>query len=243
VYSKDPVVETGNLKIDGEKTFVILINMKNILITGASGNLGKVVTAEFISGDYHLNLVVHKQVENSERQTFWYPDLTDIAQVRQMMSSLEQSGVVIDTVIHLVGGYKPGTLNETHSTDVTEMVTLNFNTAFNVVDAFLPHFTANSGGRFVFIGARAAMRPETAGNNVAYALSKQMLLPFAEMINHHGTDKDIAAHVLLPATLDTALNRSLMPDADFSAWTSTEVLAKTIKGVVKRTEPRMLIEF
>jgi short-subunit dehydrogenase len=217
--------------------------MKNIIITGAAGNLGKAVTAEFSNGDYHMNLSVLTPTENTDLQTAWYPDLKNPEAVTEMIKSIEEKEWEIEATIHLVGGYKPGNLGETNPDDVNEMVALNFNTAFNLVHALLPHYQRNGGGKFIFIGAKAAMNAGTAVNNVAYALSKQMLVPFAEMINEAEKENNIKAHVLLPGTLDTALNRSFMPDADFTKWTSTADLAKTMREIVEGTETREVVLF
>jgi NAD(P)-dependent dehydrogenase (short-subunit alcohol dehydrogenase family) len=217
--------------------------MKNIIITGAAGNLGHAVTAEFAKGAYHMNVSVQKQIENRENQTAWYPDLTDAVAVEEMIKAISASQGRIQAAIHLVGGYKPGSLQETGLQDVAEMIGLNFSTAFNLVHALLPHYREQGGGKFVFIGAKAAMSPSTAGYNVAYALSKQMLVPFAELINAaHGAD-NISAHILLPGTLDTALNRKMMPDADFTSWTSTSILAETIRNIVDGNESRTIVQF
>jgi short-subunit dehydrogenase len=217
--------------------------MKNIIITGATGNLGKTVTSTFSKGNYHLNLSVRRPMENTPRQTVWQTDLTNAAAVDEMVQSISQNQSPIDAAIHLVGGYKPGVLKETRTDDVTEMIGLNFNTAFNLVQALMPHFRENGQGVFIFIGASAAMNAVTAGYNVAYALSKQLLVPFAEMINEANRDANITAHVLLPSTLDTPLNRSLMPDADFSKWTSTVKLADVMREIVEGNEKRALIQF
>lgn len=217
--------------------------MKNILITGASGNLGKSVTEQFSNEDYHVNVTARKPSENTGQTTVWYPDLNRAEDVEEMISGIVNSKGAVSAAIHLVGGYQPGNLSETDLDDVNAMISLNFGTAFNLVHALLPEYLGSGGGRFIFIGAKAALNPAGASNNVAYALSKQMLVPFAEMINQtYGKDK-ISAHVLLPGTLDTALNRSLMPDADFSKWTSTVKLAETIRAIVEGDETAETITF
>lgn len=217
--------------------------MKNIIITGAAGNLGRSVTAEFSKGDYHMNVSVLEPVENTDKQTAWYPDLTNPAAVQEMVGDMESRNWEIEGTIHLVGGYKPGILDETHTQDVAEMISLNFDTAFNLVQALLPHYKKNGGGKFIFIGAKAAMSPGSAINNVAYALSKQMLVPLTQIINAANQTDGISAHILLPTTLDTTLNRSLMPDADFTTWTSTIVLAETMRAIIDGTEKREIITF
>jgi len=217
--------------------------MKNIIITGAAGNLGRAVTAEFSKGDYHMNVSVLETVENTDKQTGWYPDLTNSAAVQEMVETMESRNWEIEATIHLVGGYKPGILDETQTTDVAEMINLNFNTAFNLVQSLLPHYKKNGGGKFIFIGAKAAMNPDSATNNVAYALSKQLLVQLTQIINAANKSNRISAHILLPTTLDTTLNRSLMPDADFTTWTSTALLAETMRAIVDGKEMREMIIF
>jgi NAD(P)-dependent dehydrogenase (short-subunit alcohol dehydrogenase family) len=217
--------------------------MKNIIITGATGSLGRSVTREFLKGDYHLNLPVRGPLVSSEKQTAWYADLTDAAAVDKMISSVAEAQGVIDAAIHLVGGYKPGALDETGTADVTAMINLNFNSAFNLVQSLLPHYQKNGKGVFIFIGASSAMNTASAGYHVAYALSKRLLVSLAEMINASNHNTQIAAHILLPSTLDTPLNRSLMPDADFSAWTPTEKLADVMRQIVEGDEKSLVIHF
>jgi NAD(P)-dependent dehydrogenase (short-subunit alcohol dehydrogenase family) len=217
--------------------------MKNILITGASGNLGKSVVEEFSNGDYHINITARKPTDDTGMRTAWYPDLSNAEEVAKMISDIVVDNGNVSAAIHLVGGYRPGGLLETDLEDVNAMIKLNFGTAFNIVHSLLPHYLQAGGGKFIFIGAKAAMNPVGASNNVAYALSKQMLVPLVQMINQTYRDNKITAHVLLPGTLDTELNRSLMPDADFTQWTSTVKLGKTILAIVEAKETVEIIEF
>jgi NAD(P)-dependent dehydrogenase (short-subunit alcohol dehydrogenase family) len=216
--------------------------MKNIIITGAAGNLGQAVTSEFDEKDYHLNLAVRDSIENSERRTGWYPDLVNETEVSQMVRDIEKSQGEINGAVLLLGAYKPGDLDETKSEDVDSMMNINFKSAFYLVHALLPIYQKNGGGKFIFIGAKGAMNAATAGYNVAYALSKQLLVPLTQMINEANKDKNITAHILLPGTLDTPLNRKLMPDADFSKWNDTASLAVKIREIVDGKELRDVLE-
>ena len=176
-------------------------------------------------------------------ETGWYPDLVNEAAVSQMVRDIEKSQGKIDAAVLLLGAYKPGDLNETKSEDVDSMMNINFKSAFYLVHALLPVYQKSGGGKFVFIGAKGAMAAATAGYNVAYALSKQLLVPFTQMINEANKDENISAHILLPGTLDTPLNRKLMPDADFSKWNDTALLAVKIREIVEGKESRDIIEF
>jgi short-subunit dehydrogenase len=217
--------------------------MKNIIITGAGGNLGQMVVADFFKEDYLLDLCVTKALPVSEKQTMYMPDLTDLEAVQQMVDSILASKRKIDGVLHLVGAYMQGTLDTTTFSDIDKMININFKTGFNLMKALLPHFEKEAKGKFVFIGAKATLDPTMASANVAYAISKQMLLQLANLINEKQKTSNVSAHVLLPGTLDTELNRKHMPDADFSKWTSTQELAKSMQQIIDGQEKRVLIEF
>lgn len=217
--------------------------MKNIIITGASGNLGQVVVAEFLKGDYHLNLCMSKEIESNERQTVYTPDLTNPFEVGVMVEKIIAAKGKIDGIVHLVGTYLPGTLDSTSMADIDKMINVNFKTSFNLTKSLLPYFKEAHTGKFVFIGAKAAMYPAMANSSVAYAFSKQMLPQLAHLINESENAKNISAHVLLPHTLDTELNRKSMPDADFSKFTSPQKLALAMRHIVEGLEKRIVIEF
>lgn len=63
------------------------------------------------------------------------------------------------------------------------------------------------------------------------------------MINEQAHKYNITAHILLPNTLDTALNRSFMPDADFSKWTRPADIGQIINRIVEGKETNVVIRF
>lgn len=217
--------------------------MKNVIVTGAAGNLGKAVTEAFLQGDYFLNVFVLDKQEDTEKIKAYYPDLTRSEQVEAAVAEVIQERGPVDVVINLVGGYKPGGMAEMTKSDVDEMMAINFNTALNVSRAVIPGLRESGGGKLIFIGAKAAMNPNTAAYNVAYAWSKQLVVSLAGQINAEYANDHIEAYVLLPGTLDTPLNRKFMPDADFSQWVPTPKLAATMVGIAEGREAERSITF
>jgi NAD(P)-dependent dehydrogenase (short-subunit alcohol dehydrogenase family) len=63
---------------------------------------------------------------------------------------------------------------------------------------------------------------------IAYALSKSLVIKFAELLNADGKDKGITTSVLIPGTIDTPANREAMPNADRSTWVTPEELAESM---------------
>jgi short-subunit dehydrogenase len=218
--------------------------MSNILMTGGTGNLGRTVVDTLLTAGYHLHLSVREAGNAATENMSCYP--TDLASPEQsdalVKSVLAQENDILAGVF-LAGGFVSGGLETAKWDDISKMVSLNFATAFNTAQALLAHFSEKGSGKLIFIGAKAAMSNSSAIGNFAYSLSKQLLFNFSELINESESKNGITSHILLPGTLDIALNRELMPDADFSQWTSTLAIAEAISDIIGGRETRMVIPF
>lgn len=210
--------------------------MKSIIVTGAAGNMGRAVVRRFIRDGYTVYAALglgensqafHEHV-NSDKVHTQFLNLTDETVTEGYVKSIIAQDPDVDTAVCIVGGWQPGAMAETTAYELDKMIKLNFYTAFNIARPLLEHFERQGSGQFVFIGARPALNPAEAKNQVAYALSKSLLFRLAEIINDQGKFKNIRASVVVPSTLDTPQNRAAMPDADFSEWITPEAAADTI---------------
>jgi NAD(P)-dependent dehydrogenase (short-subunit alcohol dehydrogenase family) len=93
---------------------------------------------------------------------------------------------------------------------------LNLRSAFYVIQAVLSKMRGQGAGRIIAIGSKAAAEPSPMAG--AYAASKAALVSLIRTAARENRDKNIAANVLLPGTMDTPANRAAMPSADFSQW-------------------------
>jgi len=96
----------------------------------------------------------------------------------------------------------------------------------------LQHMQQNNYGRLIFIGARPALNPAQGKDLTAYALTKSLLFKLADFINEENKGKNITATVVVPSTIDTALNRKSMPGANPSDWVTPEAIADSMEFVV-----------
>lgn len=218
--------------------------MSEILLTGGAGNLGTTVVDTLFNAGHALHLTVIQENDITHNKGAKYTaDLTSDAAVEKLIGQVLAPGRKIDAGVFLAGGYMAGSLDTVTAADIHKMVVLNFETAFHTSVQLIKHFKNSGGGKLVFTGAKAAMENATAAGNIAYALSKQMLFNYCSMINESEKANHISAHILLPNTLDTALNRSLMPDADFTAWTQPQAVANAVKNIVEGNETNTVIRF
>ncbi len=217
--------------------------MKHILITGGTGNLGKKVVSKLLESGYQLHLATREQTDSSKGNVHQYTtELTSPHDSQLLVEKILNKTDTIAAGIFMAGGFVAGSLPQTSMEDINSMLQLNFATAFNSVIPLVSHYRKAGGGKLIFIGAKAANNNSTAINNMAYSLSKQMLFNFTALINESEASFNITAHILMPGTLDTELNRKQMPDADFSEWTSTENIAIAIQQIITGQETRKEID-
>ena len=155
-----------------------------------------------------------------------YPlSLTDELAINQMLNQLPQ----LDALLLLAGGYEGNGLQETDWTSVQRMIDTNFRTAFHLAkSAAIKMSIQPDGGRIIMVGARPAINPDHGQHAVAYALSKAMLMHFAQLLNAAFSTSHVLTHVIVPSTLDTPANRKAMPDADPSLWVPLLDVAETM---------------
>ena len=207
--------------------------MKNIIITGAAGNLGKAIVKKFLDTGY----AVHAVISGKDDQQFMKEDQLFIYRANLMYEPEAENSIGeitgragnIDMAVMCVGGYRAGTITDTTLDDFEKMYRLNFVTAFNVArPVFRQMEQQKDGGQMVFIGARPALNPATAKEMVGYSLSKSLVFRLSELINEEGKDKGIISTVVVPSIIDTPPNRKAMPDADFTRWVTPQEIADNV---------------
>jgi NAD(P)-dependent dehydrogenase (short-subunit alcohol dehydrogenase family) len=207
--------------------------MSTIIITGANGNLGLVVTQHLISAGYQVIAVTGPggagQLPGHSRLYTVEVDLSDEQKTGRLVSSLTDQYPDIQAAVLLVGGFAMGALQQTSDGMMESMIRLNFYTAFHMVRPLFSYFeTKKDGGQFVLIGSRPALISSEGTSFFAYSMSKTMVVKLAEFINAEGTNKKITASVIVPTTIDTPANRKAMPEADFSKWIPPGSIAEAI---------------
>ncbi|QRR03422.1 SDR family NAD(P)-dependent oxidoreductase [Dyadobacter sandarakinus] len=216
---------------------------KQILLTGASGNLGQAVVSKLLGLDYGLHVSLRSGRESifaGQKNMHTYPaDLTSVAEAGNFAAAAIAAAGTIHAGVFLAGGYAAGKLEDTTDEDITSMLNINFFTAFHLIKPLFEHFKASGGGQFVLVGARPAIVAEQGASSFAYALSKSLLFQTAEMINATGEEHDITATVIVPSIIDTPDNRSAMPDADFSKWIPAADMAEAIAFTLGATGSKM----
>ncbi len=210
--------------------------MKQVLITGANGNLGAVTVKKFLDSGYRVIAVARSGSNLGFASGNKYFELhqVDLLKKEQVDAFAEKAIHLygsIEGALFLAGGFEMGDIAHTTDVNIAEMFAKNFETAFHISGLFFRHMLQYDYGRMVFIGAKAGLDGRQAKGAVAYGLSKSLLFHYAETLNAAATGKNVTASVVVPGTIDTLPNRQAMPDADFSKWVKPEAIADLLEYI------------
>ena len=220
---------------------------RNIIITGASGNLGAAIVETFSKEGYTVFGVDHQSKPLFQRSEIYWEagvDLQDAEATQYMVDDILGRENDINVLVCTAGGFMMGNLEETGTGEFLSQFNLNFFTAFNIVKPVLLQMKKQGGGKIFLVGARPGHDITEGSRHIAYAFSKSLIFRLAELLNHQYNQHGIQTWVIVPGTIDTPQNREAMPENDFSKWVSPSTIAETVldycKGNIKEG---MLISF
>ena len=201
---------------------------KVVVVTGASGALGKVVAEAALARGARVAGVDHAASQlpaTASRIELGGVDLSDAAQAKAAIDAVAALFGRLDALINIAGGFAFETVADGDSKTWQRMYALNVLTALNASRSALPHLAASPAGRIVNIGAMGALQ---AGPGMgAYAASKAGVHRLTEALAAEWKGK-ITVNAVLPSTIDTPANRASMPRADFAKWVTPQELAEVI---------------
>jgi NAD(P)-dependent dehydrogenase (short-subunit alcohol dehydrogenase family) len=185
--------------------------MRTVIITGASGNLGRAVAGAF-SRDKLVLMDVKTGV-----------NLLDPESIRAALKGVER----VDVLCNIAGGFRMGTpVHETSDKDWNFLMDLNARTVVNMARVVVPLMLKAGAGKIVNVGAFAAQKG--AAQMGAYVASKAAVIRLTETMAAELREKNINVNCVLPTIIDTPENRAAMPEADPRKWVAPEALADVI---------------
>ncbi len=204
------------------------MNGKVVVVTGASGALGKVVAAVALARGARVAGLDHAPAQTpatDNRLELGGVDLTDGVQAKKAIDAVVAHFGRLDALVNIAGGFAYETTTEGDPKTWQRMYALNVLTALNASRSAIPHLAASAMGRIVNVGAMGALQ---AGSGMgAYAASKAGVHRLTEALAAEWKGK-ITVNAVLPSTIDTPANRASMPNADFGKWVTADELANVI---------------
>lgn len=205
-----------------------------VLITGASGALGRSVVARFLdAGDAVVAvgatdgaLAELRPLAGEDRLVLQRANLAVTAEVEGVFAGEESAAGVPRAVVHLVGGFRYARFADLSDADWSYLMKLNLDTTFRVFRECARRFERGGGGSLVAVSAPAAFLGEAGVGG--YAAGKAGVLRMVESLAREMAPFGGRANAVLPGTMDTPANRAAMPDADPAQWAKTDDVAAVI---------------
>jgi NAD(P)-dependent dehydrogenase (short-subunit alcohol dehydrogenase family) len=208
---------------------------RTAVVSGGTGALGRAIVATLLSAG---GRVVVPWIVAAEREALAGEQAEAVRAGRLLLleadvaeapgaEAVARAAGPADLLVNGVGGFAGGAgVLETSLEVWDRMYRMNLRTAVSLCRAVVPGMRDRARGVVVNVAARAALaRP--AGLS-AYAASKDGVLVLTDTLQAELAGRGVRVHAILPSTIDTPANRSAMPGADFSTWTSPAEIARVV---------------
>ncbi len=202
-----------------------------VVVTGASGNLGRAVAQAFAKRGDNLVLIASRREPlvaafggDGARQLIAPANLLDRGQVDAAVRAVITRFGRIDVLCNIAGGFRMGPpVHETDDDDWNFMFDINVRTMLNMVRAVVPQMLAADGGRIINVAASSALKG--VARMAPYCAAKSAVIRITEAMAAELREKNVNVNCVLPTIIDTPENRAAMPDADPRRWVAPEDLA------------------
>ena len=237
--------------------------MKNVVVTGAYGGMGKSVVKNLIESGYTV-FALDKKIDNEfdgvSSVISIETDVTNSASVLNAFNVVKERACEVYAVIHLAGIYNLNSLIELSEDDFDKIFSVNLKGAFLVNKTFIP--LLNKGSKIVIISSELAPLNPLPFTGI-YAISKTALDSYARSLNMELGLLGINVSVIRPGAVKTdMLNVSTtaldkfcnqtthykcnadrfkkIVDSVESRNISTDTLAKKVVKVVNAKKPKLI---
>jgi NAD(P)-dependent dehydrogenase (short-subunit alcohol dehydrogenase family) len=209
-----------------------------VLVTGATGKLGRVVATTFASAGATLALVGRNDDRlaalgsdlglAAERWTPAVADLTDADAARAAIDAVVERFGRVDVVLHLVGGWAPGApVVELTAENLRLMLEQHLWTTLHVVRATVPGMVARGWGRVIAVSTPYVANP--LGKGAAYAISKGAEETLLRALAREVAADGVTANLVVVKRIDVDHERERDPSPTNATWTTPEEIAAVMR--------------
>lgn len=216
-----------------------LLAGKTVLVTGATGGLGRVVVQRLLESGAAVAAVYRDEAKYRElveragdtgaALAGFKADVTSEEEVRALVEAVLGRFGRVDALLNLVGTYRGGVeIAATPVDDWDFLMRTNLRSAFLCARAVLPAMARAGRGRIVSVAARPAVEAKGRAKSAAYAVSKAGIVVLTEAIAEETRRSGITANCIVPGTIDTPRNRSQIAGGDASRWADPQDVASVL---------------
>jgi NAD(P)-dependent dehydrogenase (short-subunit alcohol dehydrogenase family) len=207
-----------------------------VLITGATGGLGRVTARAFAEDGARLILTGTDEgrlralgADLALDDDAWMPvvvDLRDCEATRTALTATAEVFGPIDVLIHLVGGWTGGTpIVDLDPAVMIDMLDRHLWTSFNVVQAVMPGMVERDWGRVIAVSAPVAAEPTAMSG--PYAVGKAAEETMLRSLAKETAGSGVTVNLVVVRAID--LKGERLTDPKKSSWTTPEGIAAVFR--------------
>jgi NADP-dependent 3-hydroxy acid dehydrogenase YdfG len=206
---------------------------KVFVVTGGGGALAHAIVTAFAAAGARL-AIADRSAERAAAAAAAVSglalaiDLGSLEGAREMARQVEAGLGPLDGVIHTVGGFAMGPLEQASDADYDRMFDLNLRALFHVIRATVPALRARGQG---FVAGIASLPAKTGASpgSALYGAAKSAVATLLRSLDGELAGTDVAVTVCYPmGTIDTELNRRDMPAVDPAGFIDPDEIAAAL---------------
>lgn len=199
---------------------------KVAIVTGAGSGIGQSIAYEFANEGAKVvvsdinqetgSKTLEKIIENGGRASFFKCDVSDSAQVGNLVKATMDEFDGVDILVNNAGIVGEGPTEERTEADFEKIINVNLKSVFLVSKAVLPHMIKKERGKIINVASIAGLvgfeglAPYCASKGGIIAMSKAMAVEYAS--------KNININVIAPGVIKTEMTKEMLADKQTKEW-------------------------
>ncbi len=189
---------------------------KRILITGASGAIGRAIaqalkeTGAQVYGSYFQDEAAAREL-GAEGIRMFQADLSDKAQARRLVDQVIQEASALDGLIYAAGNTRDRSLLKMQEEEWSQVLSLHLDGLASCCQAVLPQMQGRRSGKIVALGSYAGLTGRAGQAN--YAAAKAGTIGFIKSLAREAGRFGVTANVVCPGFIESKMTRAAPPEA------------------------------
>ena len=189
---------------------------KVVLITGASGGIGRAIAKKFAGGGAKVALNDITQAEENLKKLaeelggkYFLADVSKLEEVERMLEEIKKEFGRLDVLVNNAGITQDRTLAKMTKEEWQKVIDIDLTGVFNCTKAALPLIIANQ-GKIISISSLVGQRGNFGQTN--YAAAKAGVIGFTKALAKEVGRFGVTVNAIAPGFIETRLTENLPPE-------------------------------